>query len=93
MTGEVRLVEEEALNLPGAAAMAAAGSVERGPSMVDQWGPYARSLSGLHRLLEVRFFWGRLPSHWISVGGDPDFVIMVLAGKYHWPRYHPQRQS
>ncbi|OSQ32835.1 hypothetical protein TH468_04755 [Thalassospira sp. MCCC 1A03138] len=34
MTGEVRLVEEEALNLPGAAAMAAmaaAGSVERRP--------------------------------------------------------------
>ena len=26
MTGEVRLVEEEALNLPGAAVMAAAGS-------------------------------------------------------------------
>jgi hypothetical protein len=26
MTGEVRLVEEEALNLPGAAAMAAAGN-------------------------------------------------------------------
>ncbi|RCK31398.1 hypothetical protein TH9_15905 [Thalassospira xiamenensis] len=53
MTGEVRLFEEEALNLPGAAAMAAAGSVERGLSMVDRWGPYARSVSGLHRLREV----------------------------------------
>jgi len=30
--------------------MAAAGSVECDPSMVDQWGPYARSVSGLHRL-------------------------------------------
>jgi len=55
MTGEVRLVEEEALNLPVAAAMAAAGSIERGPSMMDHWGPYARSVSGLHRLPEVRF--------------------------------------
>jgi len=52
MTGEVRLVGEEALNLPGAAAMAVAGSVERGPSMMDQWGPYARSLSGPRRLAE-----------------------------------------
>ncbi|KZB54995.1 hypothetical protein TH44_05075 [Thalassospira xiamenensis] len=52
MTGEVRLFEEEALNLPGAAAMAAGGSVERGPPMVDRWGPYARNVSGLHRLSE-----------------------------------------
>lgn len=32
--------------------MAAAGSVERGPSMVDRWGLYARSVSGPRRLAE-----------------------------------------
>ena len=52
MTGEVRLVGKGALDLPGAAAMAAAGSVERGPTMVDQWGPCARSVSGPRRLAE-----------------------------------------
>ncbi|WP_339724903.1 hypothetical protein, partial [uncultured Thalassospira sp.] len=39
MTGEVRLVGEGALNLPGAAAMAAGAAVGCDPSMVDQWGP------------------------------------------------------
>ena len=58
MTGEVRLVEEEALNLPGAAAMAAEGSIERGLSMVDHWGPYARGVSRLHRLPEVSLWPG-----------------------------------
>ena len=52
MTGEVRLVGEGALNLPGAAAMAAGAAVGCDPSMVDQWGPCARSVSGPQRLAE-----------------------------------------
>ncbi|SOB97270.1 hypothetical protein SAMN05428964_1012156 [Thalassospira xiamenensis] len=50
--------------------MAAAGSIERGPSMVDQWGPYARSVSGPRRLAESAAIaesdrsesWARRPS-------------------------------
>ena len=74
------------LNLPGAAAMAAAGSIERDPSMVDHWGPYARSLSGPRRLAESAAIagsdrsgsWARRP----SVGEDgrrPRCVRVSLA--------------
>jgi hypothetical protein len=54
MTGEVRLVEEGVLKLPGATAMAAMGSHELGPPTVDRWGPYARSVFWLHRKREGR---------------------------------------
>ncbi len=47
--------------------MAAAGSVERGPSMVDQWGAYARSVSATASVIGWQLSAVRIP--WSSVRG------------------------